>query len=142
MRHDDRRFGDGKHPGILADREFLTREDFHRIAFGPPIAVAHTRKIDGGDVEIARQERRNETPPIGMRGIAVNQQQPRPRRIAPAQIVDARPFHFDEATFRRNRDGLAEPLGRRRRRAGQRRQRRFQIGKIDLVGDGHGRKRV
>ena len=82
------------------------REHIHRIAARfamrrAPFAVAHARQIHRRDVVIARQEGRDEAPPIGMRGVAMHQQQARLRGIAPAQIMDARALDRDETAFRR-----------------------------------------
>ena len=129
---DDRRLGRHEHAGILADRDLLVREQLHRIAVRPPVAVAHAGKIDGGDVVVARQHRCDEIPPMGMRGVAVHQQQPRLRAIAPALVMDARAFDLDEAVFGFLRDGFREPFRRWRRRTGKRRER-----PLVLVDDEH-----
>ncbi len=132
MGHNDGWLGGPEHAGVLANGELLAREGLHRIALGPPIAVAHPRKIDRRDIETARQERGDETPPISMRGVAMNEQQPWTRLIAPTQIMNARTLHRDETAFGLRSHRLFKPLRCGRWRAIKRSQGRFQIGKIDF----------
>ncbi len=123
MRHDHRGLVEAEHPRILADRDLLAREGLHRIAARPPVAVAHAGEIHGGDVVVAREERRDEIPPMGMRRVAVHQQQARPAPVAPARIMDLRAGHLDEIAFRLDPERILEPFRRRRRRAVEARQR-------------------
>ena len=132
MRHDHGRLGRIEHAGIFQHRQFFRREQIHGIAGGlamrrAPCAVAHARQIHRRDMIVARQKRRDEAPPIGMRGIAMHQQHAGLGRIAPAQIMDARALDRDETAFRRLGYGIGKPA-----RGGRRRAR--QSGQLALIG--------
>jgi hypothetical protein len=118
--------------GGFQHHHLFVGEQCHRIAAGiamrrAPVAVAHAGQIHRHDMIIARQEGRDETPPIGMRSIAMHQQDAGLGRIAPAQIMDPCAFDGDELTFRHMADRLAKPAWRGRRRSRQTR-------KLALVG--------
>ncbi len=97
----------------------------HRIILAP-VRIAHARQVHRGDVVIAGEERGDERPPIGMRRIAVDQQQAGTCAVAPAQIMNARAIHFDETAFGLDGDGAVEPARAGRNGARQRRERTFR----------------
>jgi hypothetical protein len=78
----------------------------------PVAAVAHAAQIHRRDPELVDEERGNEVPPVGVRAIAMHEQQTGlVALIAPQQVVNRTTLDFDEAALWCDCQHAAEPVG-------------------------------
>ena len=132
MGHEHRWLGAIEHARIFRHRHFLAGEHFHGIILAPA-TVAHARQIHRRHIKVLGQIRRDEAPPIGMRGIAMHQQHARLGQVAPAQIMHPCAVDSHKAAFRFLGHGTGEPCRRGRGRAAQTRQQSGQRRQVEHV---------
>ena len=76
-----------------------------------PAAVAVARQVDGDDVVLRQEQRRDEAPPVGVGGAAVDEHEAGALDVAPAQVVDVARLDPHRALLGRRGDGRREPRG-------------------------------
>ena len=116
VRDDDRLLVVAEQAGRFANGKLLARKDVHRVGLAPA-RIAHAGERHGDDAIVARQIGRDEVPPVRMRAVAVDQQEPRLRGVAPGLVVNAGAVAVGEAGLVMGGDRILEPFGRRRLRA-------------------------
>ena len=119
----------------------LLSEAFEGIGLAP-VRGAHPGQGDRRDPEIQGQEGGDKAPPVCVGAVAVHQDQAGLAPLAPGEQFDVGAVDRDHGAFRLLGDGGGEPGGRRRRRAMEGRQGRFDLRPLGGRGDGHGRSQT
>ena len=96
---------------IARDRHHLFGPEVASV-LAPPAAVAVAGEIERGDVVLRRQQRRDEAPPVRVRGAAVHQHDPGLAALAPAQVVDRAGLDLDLRFVRLVCERAPEPVRR------------------------------
>ncbi len=105
---------DGPHTpmGVVDDRNDVAGPGLDRVGLTSP-AVTVTREVDGDDVMRVGEQRGDVPPPLGMRGAAVHEDQPRRFPVSPLEEVDLGSVDGHPSIGAGHRQGPFEPAGRR-----------------------------
>ena len=99
-------------------------DELAKIVSVAPIRTPHAAERRRDNAPFAGEERGDETPPVGVRGSAVQEDQTRLAALAPGEGLDLRAIDRDERPLGLDRDDAFEPCRRRRLLPAKGRERR------------------
>src|SRR6185437_6334808 len=102
-------------------------DELAEVIVRAPVRAPHAGECRRNDSPLVDEERSDEAPPVGMRGPAVQEYEPRLAALAPGEGLDLSALNRDERPLGLDRDRALEPRRRRRLLPAKGRERRHGV---------------